>query len=77
MSKVTQKQRRVLQEILDFTKENRYPPTVRELGQALGISSSSTVQGFLERLKIHGLVTWEQGCPRTLKVVDQHEKITS
>jgi repressor LexA len=77
MTRVTTKQKRVLQAILDFTKENKYPPTVRELCRKLGLSSPSTVHGFLERLKINGLVTWEEGCIRTLKVVDKREKVTS
>jgi repressor LexA len=77
MAKVTTKQKRVLQAILDFTKENRYPPTVRELGAKLGLSSSSTVHSYLERLKLHGLITWEEGSIRTLKVVEKSEKVPS
>jgi repressor LexA len=74
MYRVTAKQKRVLQAILDFTKENKYPPTVRELCRELGLSSPSTVHGFLERLKLNGLVTWEERCIRTLKVVHQNER---
>lgn len=77
MSKVTMKQKRVIQAILDFTKENKYPPTVRELCNALGLSSPSTIHSHLERLKVHGLVTWEEGCLRTLKVVEKNEKVTT
>lgn len=80
MTKVTERQKEVLQAIVNFTKEHKYPPTVRELCKEVNLSSSSTVHGMLQRLKIHGLVTWEPDLPRTLTVVsevEKHEKVTS
>lgn len=69
MQNITQKQKAVLEAILAYTKEHKYPPSVRELCDMLNLSSSSTVHGYLERLKIHGLVSWEPGSPRTLRVL--------
>ena len=51
MEKLTKRQ----QDILDFIKlkvqEKGYPPSVREIGQAVGLASSSTVHGHLSRLE--------------------------
>ncbi|MCI2255570.1 hypothetical protein L2D08_14450 [Domibacillus sp. PGB-M46] len=46
-----------------------YPPSIREIGDAVELKPSSTVKGHLDRLKASGYVTWEQGKPRTLNVV--------
>lgn len=61
------------QTVLDFitaTMEARgYPPTVREVGEHMGWTSSSTVANRLARLKREGRVTSKPGSPRTLVVV--------
>ncbi len=56
MEKLTKRQ----QDILDFIKlkvqEKGYPPSVREIGQAVGLASSSTVHGHLSRLEEKGYI---------------------
>lgn len=49
-----------------------YPPTVRELGEALGYSPNSlmAVHYWLRELRDTGQVTWEPGKPRTLRVTE-------
>jgi repressor LexA len=59
----------IIDAIKKLTKEHGYPPSVRELADAVDLKSTSTVQGHLERLKRDGRVDFEQGCPRTLRVV--------
>lgn len=54
--------------ILDYTEENGYPPTVREIGKGVGLSSTSTVQFHLDALMYQGVLTAEKGKPRTIKV---------
>lgn len=44
----------VLEFIKSHINEKGYAPTVREIGQAVGLKSSSTVQGHLERLERDG-----------------------
>lgn len=44
-------------------------PTVREIGEAVGIKSSSVFH-HLESLRAEGKVTWEPGKSRTIKVVE-------
>lgn len=64
----------VLDAIMQFTREHKYPPSVRDLCDMLNLSSASTVHGYLERLKIQGLLTWEPGSPRTLRVLEGGEQ---
>jgi len=57
--------------ILKFLREypHSYPPTVREIGAAVGLKSSSTVHTHLTRLEAQGLIERKPGCPRCIKVV--------
>lgn len=52
------------------TKERGYPPTVREIGDAVGLSSSSSVKFQLDNLYRAGNITWEPKSPRTIRVVE-------
>lgn len=55
--------------IVEYTRNRGYPPTVREVGDAFGWTSSSTVHARLERLKHEGKLLAEKDRPRTLRVV--------
>jgi repressor LexA len=62
----TEKQRRILDVIRDFTAEMGYPPSVREIGERVGLSSSSTVQSHLKTLERRGLLRRDPTKPRAL-----------
>ena len=59
--------------ILDFMKkqidENGYPPSVREICKAVGLSSTSTVHGYLEKLHKKGAIQKVDNKTRALKVL--------
>lgn len=57
MKKSQQKINEVYDFIKEFTEENNYPPTVREIGQHIGIKSTATVYYYLEKLREEGLIT--------------------
>jgi repressor LexA len=61
------------QEILAFVNthvdEHGYPPTVREIGQAVGLTSPSTVHAHLEKLEKAGLIRRDATKPRALEVI--------
>lgn len=59
----------VLSYIKTFISENGYSPTVREIGSGVGLLSSSTVHGHLERLKRDGYITYLEASPRTIRVL--------
>lgn len=62
----TDKQQRILQVIRDFTAQQGYPPSVREIGERVGLSSSSTVQSHLKTLERRGLLRRDPTKPRAL-----------
>jgi repressor LexA len=51
MSNLSERQRRMLSFIVDFVGENEYPPTIREIGEHVGISSTSVVNYNLAKLE--------------------------
>jgi repressor LexA len=63
------------QEIFDFIKryaeEFGYPPTVRDIGKAVGLASSSTVHAHLANLEKLGLVRRDPTKPRALELLDR------
>jgi repressor LexA len=68
------------QDILDFIKsevrQKGYPPSVREIGEAVGLASSSTVHGHLARLESKGLIRRDPTKPRAIEILDtEHSNI--
>jgi repressor LexA len=63
------------QEIFDFIKryaaEHGYPPTVRDIGKAVGLASSSTVHAHLANLERLGLLRRDPSKPRALELLDK------
>ena len=61
------------QEIFDFVKSYRadhgYPPTVRDIGKAIGLTSSSTVHAHLSNLEKLGLLRRDPTKPRAIEVL--------
>ncbi|SMD07357.1 MarR family transcriptional regulator [Sporomusa malonica] len=57
--------------IINFLRDypHSYPPTVREIGAAVGLRSSATVYTYLTRLEAQGLIQRKPGCPRCIKVI--------
>lgn len=66
MTNLTPKQQRVYDFIRTFTRQTGYPPTLREIGHNLGISSTSTVKYHLDKLRIAGLIQWDGGKTRSI-----------
>lgn len=62
------------QEILDYIRgeihRRGYPPSVREIGEAVGLSSSSTVHSHLAALEAKGFIRRDPSKPRALEVLD-------
>ncbi len=63
----TERQRRILQAIADFKAERGYPPSVREIGEKVGLSSSSTIHAHLKALERRGLISRDPTKPRALR----------
>jgi repressor LexA len=63
----TERQRRILEIIRAFTVEHGYPPSVREIGERVGLSSSSTIHAHLKALERRGLISRDPTKPRALR----------
>ncbi len=64
------RQRDVLRLIIELTQDNGYPPTLAELAKALGLKNRMTVHQHVVALKKKGLVQWEPGLNRSLRVLN-------
>jgi repressor LexA len=64
----TPRQRRILEYIQQTVRERGYPPTVREIGEAVGLTSSSSVHAQLETLSRRGLLRKDPTKPRAIEV---------
>jgi SOS-response transcriptional repressor LexA len=69
MKKLTRAQLNVLDAISKNLKRNKYPPSVQEICDLSGLKSKSTVHRHLLNLKEKGFLHWEDGQPRTLKII--------
>ncbi len=57
--------------ICDFVMENGYPPTVREVGEAMGMNSTSTVHSYLRSLEDEGLIRREPSKNRAIDIMTE------
>jgi len=63
---VTQRQHRILEFIAETVRERGFPPTVREIGEAVGLTSSSSVHAQLANLERKGLLHKDPTKPRAM-----------
>ncbi|EIJ81402.1 LexA repressor [Bacillus methanolicus PB1] len=74
MAKLSKRQQDILDFIKEEVKKKGYPPSVREIGQAVGLASSSTVHGHLARLESKGLIRRDPTKPRAIEILDMEEE---
>jgi repressor LexA len=73
MSDITTRQQRILDVIADAVRDRGYPPTVREIGEAVGLTSSSSVHAQLANLERMGLLRKDATKPRAMALsADDH-----
>lgn len=65
-ARLTARQRRILEFIRETVRERGYPPTVREIGEAVGLTSSSSVHSQLANLERLGLLRRDPTKPRAV-----------
>ncbi|SFJ69322.1 transcriptional repressor LexA [Thermoflavimicrobium dichotomicum] len=69
MSKLSPRQKSILDYIEKEVREKGYPPSVREIGEAVGLASSSTVHGHLARLEKKGYIRRDPTKPRAIEIL--------
>lgn len=70
MSKLSKRQQQILDFIKQEVKQKGYPPSVREIGSAVGLASSSTVHGHLSRLESKGYIRRDPTKPRAIEILE-------
>jgi repressor LexA len=71
---LTDRQRQVLDFIKAEVARQGFPPTVRDIGKAVGLHSSSTVHAHLGALETKGLIRRDPSKPRALEVLERDQK---
>lgn len=69
--KITKRQQQIYDFIRTYQQEKGYPPSVREMAAAVGLSSPSTVHAHLSALEERGLIKRDKTKPRALEVFNQ------
>lgn len=67
---LTPKQKEVLEQLLNFLYTNNYPPSIQQLCQLCGVSSTSTIHFHLSALKKKGLIDWNPAAKRAISIRD-------
>lgn len=69
--KITKRQQEIYDFIKSYQREKGYPPSVREMASAVGLSSPSTVHAHLASLEEHGLIKRDKTKPRALELFNE------
>ncbi len=73
MGRKSNRQLDIMTFIKTTIKEKGYPPSVREIGEAVGLQSTSTVHGHLDRLERKGLIRRDPTKSRTIEILDEDD----
>lgn len=76
LKKLSKRQEDILAYIKEQVRLKGYPPSVREIGEAVGLASSSTVHGHLARLESKGLIRRDPTKPRAIEILDPDADFT-
>lgn len=74
--KITGKQKEILEYIKNEILNKGYPPSVRDICQAVGLKSTSSVHAHLESLEKNGYIRRDPTKPRTIEIVDDTFNVT-
>src|SRR5213595_1069858 len=72
--KLTTRQQQIFEFIKRHTQEKGYPPTVRDIGKGIGLTSSSTVHAHLANLERAGVLRRDPTKPRAMEVIAERAK---
>lgn len=73
MTQLSERQQQVLDYVRTVVADRGYPPSVREIGEALGLSSPSTVHSHLSALVKAGVIRRDPSKPRAIEILDGAE----
>ena len=74
---LTGRQREIFDFVSEYVRERGYPPTVREIGEAVGLASPSTVHAHLANLERAGLLKRDPTKPRALELIGRERAVSA
>lgn len=74
--KISSKQQEILEYMKEIILKKGYPPSVREICNAVGLSSTSSVFNHLEKLEKNGYIRRDPSKPRCIEIVDDQFQLT-
>lgn len=69
--RLSRRQQQIIDFIRSYIQERGYSPSIRNIGEAVGLSSSSTVHSHLRALEKHHYIRRDPAKPRSLQLVDR------
>lgn len=70
-TKISRRQQQILDYIRTQIQQHGFPPSIREMGAAVNLSSSSTVHSHLRALEAKGYIRRDPAKPRSIQLVEQ------
>lgn len=74
---LSERQTKILEFIKQEIRKKGYPPSVREIGDAVGLMSSSTVHGHLQTLEDKGYIRRDPTKPRAIEILDSSSEVSN
>ena len=71
---LARQQQEILTAITDHVKERGYPPSIREIGRRVGLSSPSTIAHHLRLLEARGYIRRDPFKPRAIRVMQEQNQ---
>src|SRR3712207_5954585 len=71
---LTKRQKEIFEFVKRYSSQHGYPPTVRDIGKAIGLTSSSTVHAHLANLEKLGLLRRDPSKPRAIELLVEKAK---
>lgn len=68
MDSLTEAQQELYDWLVEYIRENQYPPSIRQMMKAMGLKSPAPVQSRLEHLRSKGYIQWTEGKARTIQL---------
>nr|BAL53209.1 SOS-response transcriptional repressor, LexA [uncultured Chloroflexota bacterium] len=65
---ITEKHQKILKFLQEYYQQHHYPPSIREIGEHLGVSSTSQINYYLDQLEQHGLIERDRGISRGVRL---------
>jgi repressor LexA len=71
MEPLTEAQQELYDWLVEYIRDNQYPPSIRQMMKAMGLRSPAPVQSRLEHLRSKGYIEWTEGKARTIRMTQE------